>query len=152
MKKNKYRVRSGYGKHTTEDRKRFAPGQVFESTRDLVAQDPKKFERVSDTAEPDTPLTDGKDVDRLVNGETDSATSEADVGTDAGTGGEGGGEDDNADAIITLKAVNISGKPGEWDVVKVVDGEVTDEAVNEEFMNKKNADKMAKAGIDALEE
>lgn len=145
-KKRKYRIRPGYGKHTAEDRNRYGVGQVFSSERDLVKKDPKKFERVSESQPEDTPLSSGADIDAIVNGETDSPDSNADVDTNGNTGGEGD------DPIITLKAVNVSGKPGQWDVVKVIDGEVTDEAVNEEFMNKKNATAMAKAGIDALEE
>jgi len=48
--------------------------------------------------------------------------------------------------VITLKAVHKGA--GKWDVFKVVDGVLTKEAINDEFLKKDEAKKMAAAGYD----
>ena len=53
--------------------------------------------------------------------------------------------DDGGSDTVTLKAVNRG--RGQWDVVKVIDGELTDQNVNEGFVNKKEADRLVKKGI-----
>lgn len=130
-RKTKYKIRQGFGKHTDENGKVHRAGDTFLSDRNL---DPKKFKKVGkgkkgkDEEKDDTPAVD---IDAAVNGEK---------------GGEGGGED----PIITLKAVCQG--PKQWDVVKVVDGEETDEAVNEEFLTKAEATELAKAGYQGDED
>jgi len=51
---------------------------------------------------------------------------------------------------VTLRPVHRGG--GRWDVVKVLDGVVTDETVNEVFLKKADAAVMAAAGVESLVE
>lgn len=132
--KQKYKIRQGFGKHTDENGKVHRAGDTFMSDRDL---DRKKFKRVGkgkkskDEEKDDTPAAD---IDDIVNDDDDDDD------------GEGSGDE----PIITLKAVNQG--PKQWDVVKVVDGEETDDAVNEEFLSQAEAKEMVKAGYQGEED
>ncbi len=103
-------------------------GDVFSSNEDLDKIFRDKFERVrGGRSAPKAPLEPPEDEDK----------------------GDGGNEDNEAQAI-TLKAVHKG--QGRWDVIKVVDGEETEEAVNEEFLKKDDAKALAEAGYQPEEE
>ena len=74
----------------------------------------------------------------------DDADSEDDQGHDSGDS-DSDEEVDMSKPVISLKAER-RGK-NKYDVVKVIDGKITEEAINEEYVSKKEAIAMVKEGL-----
>ena len=111
---------------------------IVESDRDLVAIFKHKFEKIHDS---ETHTTDPDDTDDDLIDDDDAGDTDDDVDDTDDDEGQ-----DAAARVITLKAVKRGTKM--WDVVKVIDGNITDEAVNDDFLLKKDALKVVAKGFE----
>ena len=146
----KYKVLAG--KHTERDGKRicrYGKDNIVESDSDLIKRFPNKFELVSDEAEVSAPISVSAEKNQdSIKKQQIEADKEAQEEKEL-LEGDDKDEGDEGDEI-GLTVVKVA--KGKYNVHKTINGETTDDIVNEEAVSKKAADAIVKAGISALEE
>jgi len=136
------------GKHTERNAKgieeTFGPNSVVESNRQLDKLFNCKFEQLDDNAKVSKPLyiSNNPAVPTMPEVAPDVAKVDIDVEKT-----EKDHTDDPGEPDTVLKAVMVS--RGKWDVIKVVDGEDTEEEINDDYLSKKEAMAIQKAGYEA---
>ena len=149
------------GKHVVTDGSRnlkYGAGDVIESNENLAEKFKNKFELIHEggavevsrpMAERGQPNAASQASQKEEQKKAERAELKIVQGRDEPLTDEEDAEEEGED-VVALKAVKIGDK--QWNVVKVINGEITDEVVNSKpLTSRKQAQAMAKAGIEALD-
>ena len=142
-KKMRFLLLQGYHYHEKvryDSRAASRQDRIIETDVDLVKSFGAERFRLLENEKP-KPKTEPKTKDVV----DDDEKTETDVNPDPESGeASDGGDGGDKDPVITLKAQHIGG--GRYNVVKVVDGEDTGECVNDENLDKEEAESLVEAG------